>query len=227
MPKRARAGDASEEWSGGLAGAASAPRRPRGGGARSSGRLKSLAAPFRALDADARRAQAAARLAALEADGAPDASAGALEGDDAEFYVDDEETERQSRARARPSGGDAPGGGSSAAALRAFADGRAGVRPLGELVAAELGLLGDALDAATGAVDLAAVRAAVRAGGGARGVPARAYVQTAAAPPRYPGRPHCSVCGFRGGYACARCGARFCSPPCAKQHQETRCLQGS
>ena len=68
------------------------------------------------------------------------------------------------------------------------------------------------------------MRALVRAGGGARGVPARAYVLAGAAAPRYPGRPHCSVCGFRGSYACVRCGARYCSPPCATQHKETRCL---
>ncbi|XP_069739148.1 zinc finger HIT domain-containing protein 1 [Phaenicophaeus curvirostris] len=51
------------------------------------------------------------------------------------------------------------------------------------------------------------------------------YVTACAAPSRLPPRHFCAVCGFPCGYACAACGARFCSPRCLGTHHDTRCLK--
>jgi len=35
----------------------------------------------------------------------------------------------------------------------------------------------------------------------------------------------CGICGHAAGYACPRCGARYCGRACAATHTETRCLK--
>lgn len=51
------------------------------------------------------------------------------------------------------------------------------------------------------------------------------YNEIEAGPSLRPPRPFCSVCGFRAAYTCTRCYVRFCSVPCGKLHNETRCLK--
>ncbi|GAA5833614.1 hypothetical protein JCM11251_003182 [Rhodosporidiobolus azoricus] len=47
---------------------------------------------------------------------------------------------------------------------------------------------------------------------------------TAVAPPSLrPPLQLCSVCGYRGKYACMRCGLRYCDVGCKTTHDESRC----
>ncbi len=49
------------------------------------------------------------------------------------------------------------------------------------------------------------------------------YLTAAAAPPREPTRPLCTVCGYWGNYKCKKCVMPFCSLDCRSVHDETRC----
>jgi len=147
------------------------------------------------------------------------------------------QTEKKSRAGSGAGGPKAKA--ASAQAMKKFSEKRARTRALAETVAAELGLFAEAADHATGTVDLAKARAsvlavqrgdsAVRVPAGAGPLeggdePARSFLLAGAGAALYPGRPLCSVCGFKGLYSCTRCGSRVCSSKCTAQHKETRCL---
>lgn len=45
------------------------------------------------------------------------------------------------------------------------------------------------------------------------------YVTAAATPSALPPRPFCSVCGYWGRHACARCGMRYCCLKCQETHK--------
>ncbi|KAI0249142.1 hypothetical protein BJV78DRAFT_718027 [Lactifluus subvellereus] len=49
------------------------------------------------------------------------------------------------------------------------------------------------------------------------------YLTAAAAPPKEPIRPLCSVCGYWGKYKCKKCAMPFCGLDCRSVHDETRC----
>ncbi|GAA5879702.1 hypothetical protein JCM1840_006832 [Sporobolomyces johnsonii] len=49
------------------------------------------------------------------------------------------------------------------------------------------------------------------------------YLTAAAPPSRLPVVALCSVCGYRGKYACMRCGSRYCDVGCRTTHDESRC----
>ena len=52
------------------------------------------------------------------------------------------------------------------------------------------------------------------------------YLSAEMGPPRFEApRKYCSVCGFKGGYTCPRCGMRFCGRRCLATHADTRCLR--
>ena len=53
------------------------------------------------------------------------------------------------------------------------------------------------------------------------------YLAAAADASTKPARKFCSVCGYFADYSCTRCGMRFCTIRCSKNHKETRCLQQS
>lgn len=49
------------------------------------------------------------------------------------------------------------------------------------------------------------------------------YVTAVAPPSAYPKLELCSVCGYKGNYACTRCGLKYCDLGCRGVHDETRC----
>lgn len=49
------------------------------------------------------------------------------------------------------------------------------------------------------------------------------YLTVAAAPPKEPTRPLCTVCGYWGNYKCKKCAMPFCGLDCRSVHDETRC----
>lgn len=49
------------------------------------------------------------------------------------------------------------------------------------------------------------------------------YLTAAAAPPKEPTRPLCTVCGYWGNYRCKKCAMPFCGLDCRSVHDETRC----
>ena len=49
------------------------------------------------------------------------------------------------------------------------------------------------------------------------------YLTVAAAPPKEPTRPLCTVCGYWGNYKCKKCAMPFCGLDCRGVHDETRC----
>jgi zinc finger HIT domain-containing protein 1 len=49
------------------------------------------------------------------------------------------------------------------------------------------------------------------------------YLAAAAAPPKEPTRPLCTVCGYWGNYKCKKCAIPFCGLDCRSVHDETRC----
>ncbi|GAA5877269.1 hypothetical protein JCM8547_002622 [Rhodosporidiobolus lusitaniae] len=54
--------------------------------------------------------------------------------------------------------------------------------------------------------------------------PTRPTYLTAVAPPsRLPPLQLCSVCGYKGKYACLRCGVKYCDVGCKTTHDESRC----
>ncbi|GAA5952763.1 hypothetical protein JCM21900_005793 [Sporobolomyces salmonicolor] len=49
------------------------------------------------------------------------------------------------------------------------------------------------------------------------------YLTSAAPPSRFPALALCSVCGYKGKYACLRCGLKYCDVGCRTTHDESRC----
>ncbi|KAI0292108.1 hypothetical protein BC826DRAFT_1092161 [Russula brevipes] len=49
------------------------------------------------------------------------------------------------------------------------------------------------------------------------------YLTAAAAAPKEPTKPLCTVCGYWGNYKCKKCAMPFCSLDCRAVHDETRC----
>ncbi|GAA6016006.1 hypothetical protein JCM10207_006835 [Rhodosporidiobolus poonsookiae] len=49
------------------------------------------------------------------------------------------------------------------------------------------------------------------------------YLTVAAPPSKRPPLQLCSVCGYKGRYACLRCGVKYCDVGCKTTHDESRC----